>query len=143
MENYKKKRYGKIPEQSVSVSNTTKKKFNFKKLLILMVNTVVCASVYFFLVNTDAFMKYTTIIMAFYLFVLTGFIFSYVFYNRGFSQKKVKREMLPPDWSEEAKDTFMKGSTERSKKSEWMLYIIFPFAITLMIEMVLLFIVYR
>ena len=76
---------------------------------------------------------------AFFL-VFAVLIITYLAYNRGFVNKDVTAEMLPADWSEEKKQTFLKNEKLRAEKSRWMLTVIIPFVIVFMCEALYLFV---
>ena len=54
--------------------------------------------------------------------------------------KDVTVEMLPAEWSEEKKQTFLENEKLRVKKSRWMLTVIIPFVVVFMCEALYLFV---
>ena len=50
----------------------------------------------------------------------------YVVYNRGFIGKKISKEMLPAEWSNEKKDSFIEECAERRKNSKWAMLVLIP-----------------
>ncbi len=129
-----------IPE--ISVEKAKQNKANIKTLIILTVISILFAAVYFFITFTeliDGDIK--IIIMISFLSLLAGFSFAFIFYNKGFTQKKMTAEMLPAEWTDEAKETFLRESKARMKKSKWMLYIIFPLIVTFALDCILLYVV--
>ena len=79
-------------------------------------------------------------VMIAYFLVFAVLLVSYIAYNRGFVNKDVTAEMLPADWSEEKKQTFLENEKLRVQKSRWMLTIIIPFIIVFMCEALYLFV---
>jgi hypothetical protein len=79
-------------------------------------------------------------VMVAYFLVFAVLIVVYLAYNRGFVNKDVTVEMLPPDWSEEKKQSFVTANRERAEKSRWMLTVIIPFVIVFMCEALYLFV---
>lgn len=79
-------------------------------------------------------------VMIAYFAVFTVLIITYLAYNRGFVNKDVTIEMLPADWSEEKKQTFLANERIRAQKSRWMLTVIIPFVIVFMCEALYLFV---
>ena len=100
-------------------------------LAIVLVSSVIVYGTYRILI--DRF--YLSVLIA-YMVIETAFILAYMIYNRGFSRKGVTRDMLPPDWSEEKKDEFIRSGEERLKGSRWMLVIILAFLFTFFAEIV-------
>ncbi|MBO5845202.1 MAG: hypothetical protein J6Q77_01020 [Clostridia bacterium] len=98
---------------------------------IVLVSSVIVYVTYRILI--DRF--YLSVLIA-YMVIETAFILAYMIYNRGFSRKGVTRDMLPPDWSEEKKDEFIRSGEERLKGSRWMLVIILAFLFTFFAEIV-------
>ena len=79
-------------------------------------------------------------VMIAYFLVFAVLLVSYIAYNRGFVNKDVTAEMLPADWSEEKKQTFLQNEKLRVQKSRWMLTVIIPFIIVFMCEALYLFV---
>ena len=79
-------------------------------------------------------------VMIAYFLVFAVLLVSYIAYNRGFVNKDVTAEMLPADWSEEKKQTFLENEKLRVQKSRWMLTVIIPFIIVFMCEALYLFV---
>ena len=79
-------------------------------------------------------------VMIAYFVVFAVLLVSYIAYNRGFVNKDVTAEMLPADWSEEKKQTFLQNEKLRVQKSRWMLTVIIPFIIVFMCEALYLFV---
>lgn len=126
---------------SVSDTKSKQNSKNKKTLLILIGISILFATVYFFLTNTKSILPYTDIIMIVYLSLLACSIFAYVFYNKGFTQKKITIDMLPSEWTDSAKKAFIDESKNRATKSKWLLYLIFPLSITFALDCILLFVV--
>ena len=79
-------------------------------------------------------------VMIAYFVVFAVLLVSYIAYNRGFVNKDVTAEMLPADWSEDKKQTFLQNEKLRVQKSRWMLTVIIPFIIVFMCEALYLFV---
>ena len=79
-------------------------------------------------------------VMIAYFLVFAAMLITYLAYNRGFVNKDVTIEMLPADWSEEKKQTFLANERIRAQKSRWMLTVIIPFVIVFMCEVLYLFV---
>ena len=79
-------------------------------------------------------------VMIAYFVVFGVLLVTYIAYNRGFVNKDVTAEMLPADWSEEKKQTFLENEKLRVEKSRWMLTVIIPFVIVFMCEALYLFV---
>ena len=79
-------------------------------------------------------------VMIAYFAVFGVLLLAYLIYNRGFVNKDVTAEMLPADWSEEKKQTFLRNEKLRAEKSRWMLTVIIPFVIVFMCEALYLFV---
>ena len=86
--------------------------------------------------NDDLFFG---VMIAYFLVFAVTFI-AYLAYNRGFVNKKVTIEMLPADWSEEKKQSFLAAEKARAQKSRWMLTVIIPFIVVFMCEALYLFV---
>lgn len=79
------------------------------------------------------------VMIAYFLVFAVTFV-AYLAYNRGFVNKNVTAEMLPADWSEEKKQSFLAAEKARAKKSRWMLTVIIPFIVVFMCEALYLFV---
>lgn len=79
-------------------------------------------------------------VMIAYFVTFTVLIVIYLAYNRGFVNKDVTVEMLPADWSEEKKQSFVEGNKRRAERSRWMMIVIIPFVIVFMCEVLYLFV---
>ena len=79
-------------------------------------------------------------VMTAYFLVFAVLIITYLAYNRGFVNKDVTVEMLPPDWSEEKKQAFVAAEKSRAEKSRWMMIVIIPFLVVFMCEALYLFV---
>ena len=82
----------------------------------------------------------TKAVMIAYFDVFGVLLLAYLIYNRGFVNKDVTAEMLPADWSEEKKQTFLQNEKLRVEKSRWMLTLIIPFIVVFMCEALYLFV---
>ena len=79
-------------------------------------------------------------VMIAYFVVFAVTFIAYLVYNRGFVNKNVTVEMLPADWSEEKKQSFLADEKARAQKSRWMLTVIIPFIVVFMCEALYLFV---
>ena len=84
---------------------------------------------------------YFELVIIAYMAIETVFVLAYVIYNRGFSRRGVTAEMLPEDWSDEQKQSFIESGKERMRKSRWMLIVIFAFLLTFAVDMIELWVV--
>ena len=75
-----------------------------------------------------------------YMVILTGLIVVYIIYNRGFTRRGVKADMLPDDWSEEKRVRFVEDGKNRLARSKWMLMLIIGFLITFLFDAIELFV---
>lgn len=111
------------------------KKFNWKLLIILTLNTAVIFGLYRFLINTPA----SLYVLYGYLIAVSGLIIAYVIYNRGFSRNGLTLDMLPDTMSFEEKRDYIEDAARRKQKSKWMLTLIIPFLFTFAFEIFELF----
>ena len=104
-----------------------------KLLLILLLNTIVLATVYF------AVAQYFAYIPIVYL-ALSGVIaFGYILYNRGFSRRRVTPEQLPDRMTAEEKNEWIEDGNRRMRKSRWVLTILLPLLLTFLMDLLYLF----
>ena len=101
------------------------------KLTVLVLLTAVVFAFYRISMEYALF----KVIMPAYYISLTGFIFAYIVYNRGFAKKNITADMLPDEWSYEEKTEFIEDGKRRIKKSSWMLMIILAISFTLVFEL--------
>ncbi len=101
-------------------------------LILLIVVTMVLFAVYRFLID----FYYFEVVLIIYMIVATGFVLSYVIYNRGFSRKGITAEMLPDSWTEEQKTEFIESGARRLARSRWMLIPIFAFLFTFSVDLI-------
>lgn len=126
------KRTGKIRNPLHDSTPARPKKFNWKLLLILTVNTVVILGVYLLAMR----FYYFEYILAAYMILTAGFSIAFVVYNRGFSRRGVTPDMLPDTMTPEEKAGFIADGEMRLKKSKWMLTVILPFLFTFAYELI-------
>ena len=79
-------------------------------------------------------------VMIVYFIAFAAIIITYLAYNRGFVNKDVTVDMLPDEWSEEKKQSFVEGNRIRAEKSRWMVTLIIPFVVVFMCEALYLFV---
>lgn len=80
------------------------------------------------------------IVMFGYMAALTVLVLVYIIYNRGFSRKGVTADMLPDEWSEEKKQSFVESGRIRLERSKWILVFIISLLFTFIVEAILLFV---
>ncbi len=134
----KKKKKQKEPTpmyQMTEPLRTSARAFNWKLLLIVVVNTIIIFGFYRLMLN----FYYFEFVMGAYLILTAGFIFAYFIYNRGLVRRNITRDMLPEEWSEEQKVAYIADGETRLRKSKWMLTIIFPLILTFMFDCIELF----
>lgn len=107
------------------------------RLLLLVAVTAVVFAVYRCLM---IFPYFEWVLIA-YMLLCTGFVSAYVIYNRGFPRKGLTGEVLPNEWNEEEKQTFLEDAARRAKRSRWMIIPIFAFLFTFAFEVMELFVV--
>ena len=110
-----------------------RKKIPIWKPLVLLLSTALAVFAY----QLAAYFVVTWTFKVYY-FLLFAVSLAYVFYNRGFSRWFVKPEMLPRDWPQDKKDKFFDDSRRWKRRSEWMLYILFPLLITFVVDFFLI-----
>ncbi len=121
-------------KQKRTVEVSEKKPFNWRLLLILALNTVICFALY----ELGNYFEFYPTFWIFFALTL-AFTLAYLIYNRGLSRDRITPDMLPEDWSAEKKCEFFSERDMRKKKSKWMLTIIIPLFLTLAFDMVNLF----
>ncbi len=109
-----------------------RKKFNFKLLGILALNTVLLFGIY----RVCMSLPYFEIVLGIYIAVTAALALGYVIYNRGFSRKGITFEMLPDTMSEQQKREFIEDGAAREKKSKWMLTLLIPLIFVFMFELI-------
>ena len=133
MKRKKKKQREPSPLSEVTAPlRSSAKAFNWKLLLIVVLNTIIIFGLYRLMLN----FLYFEFVMGAYLVLTAGFVFAYVIYNRGFTRRNVTREMMPEEWSEEQKVAYVMDGERRMQKSKWMLTIIFPLILTFMFDFI-------
>ena len=105
-----------------------------KLLLILLLNTVLFATVYFTVAHYFAY------IQIIYLGIAGAFALGYVLYNRGFSRRRVTPEQLPDTMTAEEKAAWIEDGAKRFRKSRWVLTVLLPLILTFLMDLVYLFV---
>lgn len=105
-------------------------------LIALIVSSIVVLVTYRVLMNYPFF----GIVMWVYMAIEAVFVLTYLIYNRGFSRKRVTRDMLPDDWSEEKKEDFIADGKRRLHASRWMIVVILAFMFTFAVDLLELFV---
>ena len=109
--------------------------FPWRLALVLSINTLLIFGIYcFFVMRQDI-----NWIFWVYYGALAASALAYVIINRGFALDKLTPSSLPPDWSEEKKQGFLRARDERKRKSKWLLTIIFPLCLTVFFDIIYLF----
>lgn len=78
-------------------------------------------------------------VMVTYMTAFAALLIAYIIYNRAFCAKNLTADMLPSDWSDEKKQTFLDENRKRIEKSKWMLLLIIPFVFVFLAEALYLF----
>lgn len=105
-----------------------------KLLLILMLNTIVFATIYF---TVAQYFSYIPIV---YLVLAGAVTLGYLLYNRGFSRRNVTPEQLPDTMTSEEKTAWIEDGTRRLRRSRWVLTILLPLLLTFLMDLVYLFV---
>ena len=127
-------------KRNLPTAQTEKKSVSKTALLLLFAligATVVSLTVYRFLMRGPYF-RITLIV---YLVLGTASALGYVLYNRGFSRKDLTADMLPADWSDEKKKSFLEDGARRMKRSRWVLIVAFAIFTTLAVDMIELYVI--
>lgn len=121
-----------------------KKRSNRRYLILLIINTLLCFTLYrvllFYAERTDDTF-WSFLLMVTYMALLLGFGLAYLIYNRFLYRKGITAEQLPEDWSAEQKCAFIADGERRLHRSRWMMLILIPLLFTFMIDTFDLFIV--
>lgn len=64
----------------------------------------------------------------------------YIAYNYAFTRSNVTYDDLPDDWSDEKKQEYISKAKTHKERSRWMLFVIFPLAVTFMADFMYLYI---
>ena len=94
---------------------------NRNHIILLLCNLVIFFAL--FIIGSELNFKVTFTV---YMILFAAFAFTYVFYNRGFSRKKITPDMLPDSWSYAEKTEFIEDGKRRLEKSKWMLTFLLP-----------------
>ena len=121
------------PKQPKQISPAAK-----RRAMLLVANTAILIFIYFGSQGLNQPILSMIVTLGYWL-VLAALVLAYFIYNRAFTRKGVTAEMLPPEWSAEQKDAYVKDGEARLKKSSWMLAVIIPLAVTVMLDAVYLF----
>ncbi|MBQ7010929.1 MAG: hypothetical protein IJN63_04425 [Clostridia bacterium] len=125
-------------EEKVRAAKTTLTRF-----LLIIVNTVLFYTVYYFIANGKAGYVLSQVVMWTYFAALIGFFSAYIIYNKGFTMVDRTADSFPESWSYEKMCAVTEEGKRRKEKSKWMLYIIVPLMFTFMFDMIDLFILDR
>ncbi len=105
-------------------------------MLLLVLNTAALACLYFVLASHG--FPYVTFI---YLFIGAALAIWYVIYNRGFNTRGKTADMLPDSIPLAEREALIEAGKQRMQKSRWALLILLPLLITLLLDMVYLFLI--
>lgn len=125
------------------ITPQTEQKKSIRHLVLLVVNTVLFFALYRILLTFAEMTEKTFasfVVLILYTVLFLGFLLGYLIYNRFLYRKGLTQEDLPREWSEEKKNEFLADGARRLEKSKWMMTIIFPLALTFLIDAVDLFI---
>ena len=116
---------------------------NFRRLLLVFVNTVLFFMVYrvllYYAEMTDETF-WSALVMAFYTALLLGFVLAYLIYNRFLYRKGVTADQLPDTMTDEEKQAFIDDGNRRLEKSRWMMVVILPLVLVFLLDAIQLFI---
>jgi len=111
-----------------------KSKFNWKRLLILSGEFIVVFAIYQLFVAMELIA-----IMWIYVIITCGLFVAYISINREFSRTIPGEDQLPEEWTYEQKTKFIAETRARRDKSKPMIMLMFPFVVTIMVDVVYLF----
>lgn len=103
---------------------------NILRLAGLVITTAAIFGFYRLMMSS----RFFGMIMIGYIAVCTVAVFTYVFYNRGFSRKGLTEDMLPDSMTKKEKKEFIEDGERRLKRSRPLLIVIFAFAFTFIID---------
>ena len=109
-----------------------------KRAALLVMNTLILTFIYFGSMGINQPIL-TLIVNVGYWAVLAVLAVIYVIYNRGFTQKNLKPEMLPDSWDADKKAKYISDAEKRDSRSRWMLTVIIPIMIPIMLDAIGLF----
>ena len=104
-----------------------------KLLLYLLVNTVALIAIYYLIAKSFPYIPLV------YLLLGGALGLTYVIYNKGLTGKGVTPEMLPDTMTQKEKEDWIEDRRQRLMKSRWMLTLILPIAVTLALDIILMF----
>ena len=130
-------------QERPSFSKLWKENKNLRRMLILILNTVLFFALYrvllYYAELTDETF-YAFCVMVLYMALLLGFVLAYLIYNRFLYRKSLTIEDLPDTMSYDEKCAFIEDGKTRLEKSKWMMLVILPLVVTFLIDAVDLFI---
>ena len=110
-------------------------RIGFVRILALVAVTAMIFCVYRYLLNCYFF----EIVLGIYIFIASALVLAYVIYNRGFSRRGITADMLPDSWSDEKKQEFIADGEKRLSRSRPLLFLIFAFFFTFVVDILELF----
>ena len=116
---------------------------NFRRLLLVFVNTVLFFMVYrillYYAEMTDETF-WSALVMGLYTALLLGFVLAYLIYNRFLYRKGVTADQLPDTMTDEEKQAFIDDGNRRLERSRWMMVVILPLVLVFLLDAIQLFI---
>ncbi len=106
------------------------------RLLLLLVATVGFLLLYY-IIPRLGFLYMPHI----YLLVGGGLALWFVIYNRGFNTKGKTPDMLPDEIPLSRREEMIREGEARLSRSRWALYVILPLLVTLLVDMIYLFVI--
>lgn len=120
----------------------TKKKINKALALKLLLYFVIVFGIYQLLLHLAVWLNEPVIqeiTLIVYSSALTVLLVVFVILNKGISNDLPTKEVLPSDWDEEKKESFIESYVKGKQKAKKLLLIIIPLIATLLIDMIYLF----
>lgn len=110
--------------------------FNWKRLLLLALYTVIALGLYFYLIR----FSFWKVVVIGYAVIASVLIIAYFIVNRAFTGSGVTYEMLPDTMTHKEKEEYLADVAERERRSRPLLMVIFPVIFTLLIDLFRLFV---
>lgn len=112
------------------------RRLSARTAVLLMLNTVLFAAVYYILPLLTRFSYLPQIYAA----IAGALAIGYVIYNRGWIGTRIRPEELPPSMSEEERLAWAENAKRRRERSRWMLTVILPILVTFLCDFLYLFV---
>lgn len=127
-----------IPQRSAEKSKPVSAKAK-RDMLVLIALCIVAMLVYF---GTPAIgipvLSYC--ITGLYMIALAVMAIVYIAYNYAFTRNDISLDDLPSDWSDEKKQEYISRVAQHKQSSRWMLFVIFPLAVTFIADFLYLYV---